>query len=79
MANEADQLTTELLALWKAQILGQVALLRTLCAAGVLAPHHAVEWLDEFDQQLDTSSVFADQFVRPVLTEAREAFARITQ
>ena len=75
----ADQLTTELLAIWKAQILGQVGLLRTLCASGVLAPEQAVDWLDEFARNLDPDSTLAEDFVRPVMGEARKAFGRVSQ
>jgi|GEM_PF-3674578 len=74
-----DQLSTELLALWKAQILGQVGLLRTLCASGILAPHQAVDCLDEFARNLDPDSMLTEDFVRPVLAEARAAFARVSQ
>jgi hypothetical protein len=75
----ADQLTTELLAIWKAHILGQVGLLRTLCASGVLAPDQAVDWLDEFARNLDPDSTLAEDFVRPVIAEARNAFGRVSQ
>lgn len=75
----ADQLTTELLAIWKAQILGQVGLLRTLCASGVLAPDQAVDWLDEFARNLDPESTLTEDFVRPVIAEARKAFGRVSQ
>lgn len=78
-APQADQLTTELLAIWKAQILGQVGLLRTLCASGVLAPEQAVDWLDEFARNLDPDSTLAEDFVRPVIAEARAAFGRVSQ
>lgn len=78
-APRADQLTTELLAIWKAQILGQVGLLRTLCASGVLAPEQAVDWLDEFARNLDPESTLAADFVRPVVAEARAAFERVSQ
>lgn len=74
-----DQLSTELLALWKAQILGQVGLLRTLCASGILAPEQAVDWLDEFARNLDPDSVLAEDFVRPVVAEAKKAFGRVSQ
>lgn len=74
-----DQLTTELLAIWKAHILGQVGLLRTLCASGLLAPEQAVDWLDEFARNLDPDSTLAEDFVRPVITEARAAFGRVSQ
>lgn len=74
-----DQLSTELLALWKAQILGQVGLLRTLCASGILAPEQAVDWLDEYARNLDPDSVLAEDFVRPVIAEAHKAFSRISQ
>jgi hypothetical protein len=74
-----DQLTTELLTIWKAQILGQVGLLRTLCASGVLAPDQAVDWLDEFARNLDPDSLIAEDFVRPVIAEARKAFGRVSQ
>jgi len=74
-----DQLTTELLTIWKAQILGQVGLLRTLCASGVLAPDQAVDWLDEYARNLDPDSTIAEDFVRPVIAEARKAFSRVSQ
>lgn len=74
-----DQLTTELLAIWKAQILGQVGLLRTMCANGTLAPEQAVDWLDEFARNLDPDSTLAEDFVRPVIAEARKAFGRVSQ
>ena len=75
----ADRLTTELLAISKAHILGQVGLLRTLCACGVLAPDQAVDWLDEFARNLDPDSTVAEDFVRPVIAEARDAFGRVSQ
>lgn len=77
--NREDQLSTELLALWKAQILGQVGLLRTLCASGILAPEQAVDWFDEFARNLDPDSVLAEDFVRPVIAEAKKAFSRVSQ
>jgi hypothetical protein len=76
---ESDALTTELLALWKAQILGQVGMLRLLCASGVLAPDQAVTWFDEASANLDTASTLVQDFARPVLAEARAAFARLSQ
>lgn len=79
MSANADQLATELLALWKAQLLGQIGMLRTLCAAGLLAPDHAVSWLDDMAANLDTESSLAGEFARPLLIEARAAFARISQ
>lgn len=79
MPDAEDQLSTELLAIWKAQILGQIGLLRTLCASGILAPDQAVEWLDEFARNLDPDSVLAADFVRPVINEARNAFGRVSQ
>lgn len=79
MSEDANQLTAELLALWKAQILGQIGLLRTLCAAGVLAPDHAVAWLDDVAANLDLSSSLAEEFAKPLLMEARSAFARLSQ
>ena len=81
MSDEApvDQLTTELLAIWKAQILGQVGLLRTMCANGSLAPEQAIDWLDEFARNLDPDSTLAEDFVRPVIAEARNAFSRVSQ